>query len=114
MRHFDPDKTVIFGTIIGGKVRLPYIARENCHEDPDYRIGCHCDPRNIRGREDPAKQGCSHPIQQLLSHNSVSQNPVAQRNDSSSYCHFRNGETDPDPRVRLQLLRDCKHDEDAE
>jgi hypothetical protein len=47
-----------------------------------------------------------------LSHNSVSRNPVAQLNDS--YCRFHNGETDPDPRVRLQLVRDCKEHENSD
>ena len=43
-----------------------------------------------------------------LSHNSVSRNPVSQIN---SYCRFEHGETDPDPRIRLQLARDCReHD----
>jgi hypothetical protein len=43
-----------------------------------------------------------------LSHNSVSSNPVTQIN---SYCRFEHGETDPDPRIRLQLARDCReHD----
>jgi hypothetical protein len=43
-----------------------------------------------------------------LSHNSVSRTPVA-------YCRFEHGETDPDPRIRLQLVRDCKfNEEDAE
>jgi hypothetical protein len=47
-----------------------------------------------------------------LSHNSVSRNPVAQ---SKSYCRFEHGETDPDPKIRLQLVRDCKiYEEDAE
>jgi hypothetical protein len=40
-----------------------------------------------------------------LSHNSVSRNPVAQLNHN---CRFHNGQTDPDPRVRLQLVRDCR------
>ena len=40
-----------------------------------------------------------------LSHNSVSRNPVTQIN---SYCRFEHGETDPDPRIRLQLARDCR------
>ena len=47
-----------------------------------------------------------------LSHDSVSRNRVAQ---SKSYCRFEHGETDPDPRIRLQLARDCKfNEEDAE
>src|ERR1700730_5170476 len=41
-----------------------------------------------------------------LSHNSVSRNPVARLN--ASYCQFQHGETDPDPRIRLQLVRDCR------
>jgi hypothetical protein len=47
-----------------------------------------------------------------LSHNPGSRNPAAQF--SGSYCHFRDGETDPDPRVRLQLVRDCKEHENGD
>jgi hypothetical protein len=34
------------------------------------------------------------------------------RPSSTIYCHFHHGETDPDPRVRLQLVRDCRYWED--
>jgi hypothetical protein len=46
-------------------------------------------------------------------HHSVSRNPVTQ---FDTYCHFHSGETDPDPRIRLQLTRDCRDHElsDAE
>jgi hypothetical protein len=37
--------------------------------------------------------------------NEVNHNPVTQLN---SYCRFDRGETDPDPRIRLQLMRDCR------
>jgi len=47
-----------------------------------------------------------------VSHNSASHNPVTQLN--GSYCHFHNGETDPDPRVRLQLVRDCRDYENSD
>jgi hypothetical protein len=46
-----------------------------------------------------------------LSHNSMSRNPVAR---FGSYCHFRDGETDPDSRVRLQIVRDCKEHENGD
>jgi hypothetical protein len=47
-------------------------------------------------------------VNNVVSHNSVSPRPVAQ---FDSYCHFNSGETDPDPRIRLQLARDCRdHD----
>jgi len=46
-----------------------------------------------------------------LSHNSVSRNPVTQLNHN---CRFHNGETDPDPRIRLQLVRDCREYEESE
>jgi hypothetical protein len=46
-----------------------------------------------------------------LSHNAVSRNRVTQ---ISSYCRFEHGEKDPDPRVRLQLARDCRfYEEDT-
>jgi hypothetical protein len=45
----------------------------------------------------------------VVSHNSVSRNPVAQL--SASYCRFHDGEKDPDSKVRLYMLRDCReHD----
>jgi hypothetical protein len=47
-----------------------------------------------------------------LSHNSASRNPVAQF--SNSYCRFEHGETDPDARIRLQLVRDCREHENNE
>jgi hypothetical protein len=46
-----------------------------------------------------------------LRHNSVSPNPAAQ---IKSFCRFEHGETDPDPRIRLQLVRDCKFNEEDE
>jgi len=38
---------------------------EHSHEDPNYRTGRDRDPRNVRGREDPATQGGSRPTQHL-------------------------------------------------
>ena len=55
----------MFCTIIRGMQRLLYITEEHCHEDPDYRIGRHRDPRNVRGREDPATASSTRPTQQL-------------------------------------------------
>jgi hypothetical protein len=49
------------------------------------------------------------PPSNSLNH-AVSHNPVAQ---FDTYCHFHSGETDPDPRIRLQLARDCR-DHEAE
>jgi hypothetical protein len=47
-----------------------------------------------------------------LSHNAVSSN---HGNQINSYCRFEHRETDPDPRVRLQLARDCRwYEEDPE
>jgi hypothetical protein len=47
-----------------------------------------------------------------LSHNAARRDRVTQIN---SYCHFEHGETDPDPRIGLQLVRDCKiYEDDAE
>jgi hypothetical protein len=45
-----------------------------------------------------------------LSRNSVSRNPVMLKHN----CRFESGETDPDPRIRLQLLRDCREHENNE
>ena len=47
----------------------------------------------------------------VLSHNSVSRSPVAQ---FGSFCRFRDGETDPDSRIRLQIVRDCKEHENGD
>jgi hypothetical protein len=42
--------------------------------------------------------------------NSVSHNPVNHNSGNmfNHNCHFDHGETDPDPRIRLQLSRDCR------
>jgi hypothetical protein len=61
-----------------------------------------------------AKTQRTIPVQpkNTLSHNAVSRNRVTQIN---SYCRFEHRETDPDPRVRLQLGRDCRwYEEDPE
>jgi hypothetical protein len=40
-----------------------------------------------------------------VSHNSVNHNSGTMLNHN---CRFDHGETDPDPRIRLQLSRDCR------
>jgi len=54
----------------------------------------------------------------VLSHNSVSQNPVAQLKASSqikaSHCRFHDGEADPDSQVRLYMVRDCREHENGD
>ena len=36
-------------------------------------------------------------------------NAVVQANSvNNAFCHYRHAHADPDPRVRLQLLRDCR------
>ena len=51
-----------------------------------------------------------HPNTNTLSHNAVRRSPA----QINSYCRFDRGETDPDPRVRLELARDCKwYEEDS-
>jgi hypothetical protein len=47
-----------------------------------------------------------------VSRNSVSRNPVARIN--ASYCRFEHREHDPDPRVRFELVRDCRDHENNE
>jgi hypothetical protein len=39
-----------------------------------------------------------------VTHNAVRRSPT----QINSYCRFDRGETDPDPRIRLQLARDCR------
>jgi hypothetical protein len=48
----------------------------------------------------------------VLSHNSVSSNPVAQI--KASHCRFHDGEADPDPHVRLYMVRDCREHENGD
>ena len=40
----------------------------------------------------------------FVSHNAVRRSPT----QINSYCRFDRGETDPDPRIVLQLHRDCR------
>jgi len=40
--------------------------------------------------------------------NSVTHNVVTHPTGVKAYCRFDRGETDPDPRIRLQLVRDCR------
>ena len=39
-----------------------------------------------------------------VSYNAVTRSPTG----INGYCRFDRGETDPDPRIRLQLVRDCR------
>ena len=39
-----------------------------------------------------------------LNHNVVTRSPAG----INLYCRFDHGETDPDPRIRFQLARDCR------
>ena len=50
----------------------------------------------------------------VQTNNSLSRNAVRHNRLTgiNSYCHFEHRETDPDPRVRLQVARDCKWYED--
>jgi hypothetical protein len=48
----------------------------------------------------------------VLSHNPVSSNPVARI--KAAYCHFRDGEADPDSQVRLYMVRDCREHENGD
>jgi hypothetical protein len=49
-------------------------------------------------------------IAPLHPNNSVTRISATQFNDF--YCHLHYGQTDPDPRVRLQLVRDCHYWDD--
>jgi hypothetical protein len=48
----------------------------------------------------------------VLSHNSVSSNPVARI--KASNCRFHDGEADPDSQVRLYMVRDCREHENGD
>jgi len=40
--------------------------------------------------------------------NSLSHNVVTHPTGVKAFCRFDRGETDPDPRIRFQLVRDCR------
>ena len=49
--------------------------------------------------------------------NSLSRNAVRHNSANqikASFCHFHDGETDPDPRIRFQLVRDCREHENGD
>ena len=47
--------------------------------------------------------------------NSVSHNSVSTLREMLNHnCRFHDGETDPDPRIRLQLVRDCREHENVD
>jgi hypothetical protein len=46
-----------------------------------------------------------------VSRNIVSHNSATMLNHN---CRFHDGENDPDPRIRLQLVRDCREYEESE
>ena len=50
--------------------------------------------------------------------NTVSHNSVSHNSNSGTMlnhnCRFHDGETDPDPRIRLQLVRDCRDYENVD
>jgi hypothetical protein len=46
-----------------------------------------------------------------VSYNSVNRSSGTQLNHN---CRFPDGETDPDPRIRLQLVRDCRDHENSD
>jgi hypothetical protein len=48
----------------------------------------------------------------VLSRNSVSHNSVTRIN--ASWCRFHHAESDPDPRVRFEIVRDCREHENNE
>jgi hypothetical protein len=52
------------------------------------------------------------PSRNSVSRNSVSRNSV--KLIKASHCHFHHGEADPDPQVRLYMMRDCKEHEENE
>ena len=48
----------------------------------------------------------------LLSRNAVSHSSA--NLIKASHCHFHHGEADPDPQVRLMMMRDCKEHEQGD
>ena len=48
------------------------------------------------------------PKEARAQHNSVTHNVVTHPTGVKAYCRFDRGETDPDPRIRFQLVRDCR------
>jgi hypothetical protein len=81
-----------------GVAATPYIEEEHCHEDPDYSTSLDRDPRNVRGREDPATQGRSRRTQQLRE---------PQRGDSNPHPGYCSQESSVQ---NLNTVRICKFD----
>ena len=53
----------------------------------------------------------------VQAHNSVGHNNSVSHNPNhinASWCHFRHPEFDPDPRVRSEVMRDCREHEESE
>src|SRR5262249_23814408 len=88
-------------TELSYSVRSLLYAALAVYEDPGYRTGHHRGRRNVRSGKDPT--GGSRPTQHSLSHNAVSRSPTPDQ----FILSLDRGETDPDPRIRFQLARDC-------
>jgi hypothetical protein len=53
----------------------------------------------------------------VQAHNSVGHNNSVSHNPNhinASWCHFRHPESDPDNRVRFEVVRDCREWEESE
>jgi len=87
-----------------GHAAPAYIAEGDCHEDPDYRTGRDRDAATSAVAKTQRTKAHIQP-NTSVSHNSASQNSGTQLHHN---CRFEHGESDPDSRIRLQLVRDCK------
>jgi hypothetical protein len=108
---FDPDKIVIFCTIIGGTVCLPYIfTRRIVMKTLIIALAVTA----MLATSAVAKTQRTNATRHV--NNSVVHLKNSPEQSELSYCHFHLAHTDPDPQVRLNILRDCRDHElsDAE
>jgi hypothetical protein len=115
---FYPDKFVRFDTIIGGKICLLILPRRIEMKTLITALAITAMLAIPAIAKTERTRAAHVQPNHVLSHNSVSHNPAAQLKASSqiraSYCHFHDGETDPDSQVRLYMVRDCREHENGD
>jgi hypothetical protein len=105
---FFSDKFVRFRTIVAGMQRLPILKRSIVMKTLITALAVTAIlATSAIGKTARTKDVRVHPNTNTLSHNAVRRSPT----QINSYCRFEYGETDPDPRIVLQLHRDCREHE---
>jgi hypothetical protein len=107
MPHFYPDKIVIFGTIIAGFNACRILQRSIVMKTliTALVVTAILATSAVAKTQRPKEVRVQH--NNSLSHNAVTRSPT----QINSYCRFEHGESDPDPRIVLQLHRDCREHE---